>query len=112
MWKEQDDLLYLLDENRIFSLEYPLLCPLCHQPSIHLYLHRFGDSSSGSAWVWCSHCKKYIHAQYRIPINWFNVDFIDEDLLTSNPAYLDTYATNIDHHMNQLITKKNSNVSP
>ena len=103
MWKENDILLPLLDENRILSMKYPVECPICKQKSIHLYLHRFDeDNTIGSAWIWCSGCISCLHAGYRIPPKWKNLDQIDEAKLTSDPEYLASLTASIDKHINSI----------
>jgi hypothetical protein len=103
MWTEKDELLTLLGESNILSTKYPTVCPSCKQKTIHLYMHRFGQSNShGSAWVWCDACRSYLHCQYMIPDKWMNLDSIDEDLLMNDPDYLDTMSASIDEHINKF----------
>lgn len=107
MWNENDTMLNIMNENKIFTEKYPLVCPVCNTSSTHLYLHRFEpDDSMGAAWVWCSQCKSYVHTQFRIPSSWINLSTLDEDMLESTPDYLEQFADRIDNHINTMISIK------
>ena len=104
MWKDNDDLLIYGDENKLFLSMYPKVCPLCNHESVHLYLHRFEDDDAiGAMWLWCSNCKSYTHAQYRIPNIWKNIESIDENALESKTEYLDNLSKDIDDHVNRIV---------
>ena len=70
----------------------------CSKPDVHFYVHKFDTSSPrGSAWVWCSNCKKYIHADGFLS-DTKNCDDIDASLLCVVPDYLESIKSRIDEH--------------
>lgn len=72
----------------------------CGNPDVHFYVHRFRLSSErGSAWVWCSNCKKYVHLDgFSVAANINNCADVDSSKLCAVPDYLEQMKSIIDLH--------------
>ena len=69
---------------------------------LHAYFHA-RPNGHGGVWIWCSNCKIYLHGSVRPPLWWHNVKPIQEELLTSQPMYLEQFVDQIDQHWAALL---------
>ena len=93
-----DDNTNLLDVLTAHYLGEELNPECCSKSDIHFYMHKFDTCSPrGSAWVWCSNCKKYVHAD-GFTANTKNCDGINVSLLCAVPDYLESIKSRIDEH--------------
>lgn len=78
-------------------------CPVCRGTEIHLFFHRHRDRADrGGGWVWCSRCRRFLHATVLVPQWWSNLDSVPESALAGIPELLDHHATEIDAHLARL----------
>lgn len=107
IWKDENDkMLDILDELDKEEITFPALCPVCEKKESHLYMHKENAENIGGLWVWCSHCKYYIHASYKIPQWWNNSLEINETKLSPNPQYLEENKQLVDTWVEQLFESK------
>ena len=90
----------------------PRTCPACKQSAIHAYLRADGDGQ-GTAWLWCSDCRCFLHEGTRIPAWWQDIDGIDPLKLV--PALsaldaLDEVRADIDLHWKRLSLRRTVSV--
>ena len=73
----------------------------CDSPQVHFYVHKFNPASShGSAWAWCSNCKKYVHLDgFTADIK--NCNNVNPSKLCAVPEYLESIKSYIDEHSKQ-----------
>jgi hypothetical protein len=86
------------------DLQIPRSCPAClsNWPSLHMYFH-VQPNGRGGVWMWCSNCGIYIHGSLRPPVWWRNLENVELKYLTAMPAYLETFAEQIDQHWTKLV---------
>ncbi len=106
MWRDDDDrIMDILDSIITKNRKcFPVFCPVCGRKEGHIYFHRYkaGDESGGM-WIWCSACCHCVHALYRLPKWWKNLEGIDYDKLTSYPDYLEENKICIDEWINKIL---------
>lgn len=98
-----DDGAEALKLKSILRGELPLdrLCPCCKGEELHVFFHRH-RSDTGGGWVWCSRCRRFLHATVAIPGWWQNLEVVPELALTGIPEELDRFSDEIDKHVAAL----------
>lgn len=112
MWKDNND--QIMDIlNNIETKDnkcFPTICPICGKREGHLYFHRNKKGNKqGGMWVWCSACYHSMHALYRIPNWWKNLEKVNIGKLTSVPDYLEENKICIDEWVSKLIQNYRNN---
>jgi hypothetical protein len=110
-WHDPDDAdLALL--NRILGAimagpapSMPCVCPVCgfSEPCLHAFF-RINDPASGrgGVWIWCSHCRAYLHASISPPAWWRNLEVVPFEELAAAPTDLAAHTDRIDDHWNRM----------
>lgn len=105
MWKDDDEqIMEILSNIEVKSkVRFPVICPVCGKREGHIFFNRDKKNSErGGMWVWCSVCHHSVHATFRIPEWWSNLELINIDKLTSYPDYLEENKACIDKWVNKL----------
>ncbi len=87
------------------GMRFPCQCPACRNHSAHIYIHRHDGKHCG-IWTWCNECGASSHMSGKTPDWWVNPDFVDNDLLCSDPSYLNGISDKIDQWVNSLLPTK------
>lgn len=112
MWNDNDKIIKVYNKAIEEKAHFPCLCPVCHNISAHVYIHRHSEDHCG-IWTWCSACKATAHMSGKAPIWWKNPDFVELSQLCSDPTYLNNMADKIDEWANSLMhTKSSENNAP
>ena len=112
MWNDNDRIMEIFNKANEGGSQLPCECPVCHNRSAHIYIHRHNDQHCG-IWTWCNECGASSHMSGETPAWWVNPDFVDESQLCSDPSYLDGLADTIDKWVNSLMPTENANaISP
>jgi hypothetical protein len=91
----------LAEPSRLASDEDRALCPCCGGQEVHVFFNRH-RASRGGGWVWCSRCRRFLHATVEVPDWWQNLASVPDELLTARPEGLDTRSREIDDHLRSL----------
>lgn len=103
MWRDEDRMLDVLKDLENKNEKFPKTCPICNESSAHLFFYRFNENADkGGLWIWCSNCKSFVHASYKVPKWWVNIDGILPEYLSSIPDYLNESCSAIDEWINRL----------
>lgn len=103
MWNDSNDtIMNIFDAANEGKATFPACCPICQQKAAHIYMHRH-DTMHGGVWLWCSSCHSYAHMSGIIPDWWKNPTYTDENMLDSEPEYLDNIAALIDPWVNSIL---------
>jgi hypothetical protein len=94
----------LSDPRFVAASEDRQLCPCCRGLEIHVFFNRH-RADRGGGWVWCSRCRRYLHATVQVPSWWQNMQSIPEDILTAVPKGLDKFSDDIDEHLARLMAR-------
>lgn len=105
-----DDGVEALRLEHLLSGDLPInrLCPCCRGTELHVFFHRHRDDRGGG-WVWCSRCRRYLHATVVIPVWWENLDSVPEAALAGIPRELDRFSGEIDAHLSRLADHESPN---
>ncbi len=106
MWKDNDIIMDIFRKANEGGTRFPCQCPVCRNPSAHIYIHRH-DSKHCGIWTWCTACGASAHLSGEAPGWWRNPDFVDADQLHSDPSYFNEISDKIDQWVNSLLPAQN-----
>jgi hypothetical protein len=87
------------------------LCPCCGGREIHVFFNRH-RANRGGGWVWCSRCRRYLHATVEVPEWWSDLASLPVEVLTARPEGLDNYTQQIDEHLRALLGQRGLDREP
>jgi hypothetical protein len=81
------------------------MCPCCRGSEVHVFFNRH-RANRGGGWVWCSRCRRYLHATVEVPDWWQNLASVSDEVLAARPDGLDRCSRLIDEHLRSLLSRK------
>jgi hypothetical protein len=74
-----------------------LQCPSCGSQTLRYFFLRPGgdedeedeDGGLGGFWMWCSTCRRFIHATSDVPAWWPDHPFVPQEVLAAEPDWLE-----------------------
>ncbi len=92
--------------NSLFAgidISMPKRCLACGTlGTLHAYYHSRGAGKPGGFWMWCSACRRFLHASSIPPKWWQNLGSVQAEKLCAEPTYLEERADEIDRHWRSL----------
>lgn len=105
-WHDDSEKIDALLHNYESIIKFPTYCPVCGICDVHIYMHLHDNKTRrGGIWIWCGNCHVFRHSSIYVPEYWSNYDK-EPSILYAVPFNLDIIKSEIDHHVNNILSKQ------